>query len=457
MGWAIPNISAMLRRLGQAKSKYYAKMDLTSGYFQAPLSENSRRYTAFVTWCGLYEWTRVPMGLKGAPSYFQQMMTQFVLIQLVHITCELYLDDILVHATTEDELINRLRTVFERLRKHKITLNPEKCEFGLNEVNFVGHTLSANGISMSADKKQSIINFPKPKTAKELRSFLGLANYFRDHVRNHSIVVYPLQQMIQNYDKKRVLIWTTETENAFKAIVKAINECPTLYFMDYKAQIILQTDASDYGIGAYLFQIIDGKECPVQFLSKTLAKDQRRWSTPEKEGFAIYYALMQFKHLLRDCKFTLRTDHRNLIFINEGGSPKVMRWKMEIQPFDYDSEHIEGAKNIPPDVFSRIMPDNNEEVTLPDQTVEYLNILDEIKIPSDKYKIISKYHNIIFGHHGVDRTVQYVQKNEESWLNMRAHVSLFIKKCPCCQKMSAIKCQFILIHLQHQHRYQWND
>ena len=116
-----------------------------------------------------------------------------------------------------------------------------------------------------------------------------------------------------------------------------------------------------------------------------------------------------------------------------------MRWKMEIQPFDYDSEHIEGAKNIPPDVFSRILPDNNEEVTLPDQTVEYLNILDEIKIPSDKYKIISKYHNTIFGHHGVDRTVQYVQKNEESWLNMRAHVSLFIKKCPCCQKMSAIK------------------
>ena len=429
MGWPIPNISAMLRRLGHAKSKYYAKMDLTSGYFQAPLSENSRRYTAFITWCGLYEWTRVPMGLKGAPSYFQQMMTQFVLIQLVHITCELYLDDILVHATTEDELLNRLRTVFERLRKHRITLNPEKCEFGLNEVNFVGHTLSGNGISMSTDKKQSIISFPKPKTAKELKSFLGLANYFRDHVRIHSIVVFPLQQMIQNYDRKRVLIWTENTEHAFKAIVKAINECPTLYFMDYKAQIILQTDASDYGIGAYLFQIIDGKECPVQFLSKTLAKEQRRWSTPEKEGFAIYYAIMQFKHLLRDCKFTLRTDHRNLIFINEGGSPKVIRWKMEIQPFDFDLEHIEGAKNIPPDIFSRIMPNNNEEqLTLPEQTVEQLYILDEIKIPSNKYKVISKYHNTFFGHHGVDRTVQYIQKNEESWINMRAHVSLFIKK-----------------------------
>ena len=100
------------------------------------------------------------------------MMTQYVLVQLVHITCEIYLDDILVHGATEDELIHRLRTVFERLRKHNITLNPEKCEFGLDEVSFVGHVLNKDGISMSDDKKQSIINFPKPKTAKELKSFI---------------------------------------------------------------------------------------------------------------------------------------------------------------------------------------------------------------------------------------------------------------------------------------------
>ena len=119
LGWPIPNITSMLRRLGQANSKTFGKMDLTSGYFQAPLSENSRRYTAFIAWCGLYEWTRVPMGLKGAPSYFQQMMATIVLVGHIHIICEVYLDDILIHAKTHTQFLKRLRLVFERFRKHK--------------------------------------------------------------------------------------------------------------------------------------------------------------------------------------------------------------------------------------------------------------------------------------------------------------------------------------------------
>jgi hypothetical protein len=180
MGWPIPNIQLMLARIGQHKPNIFAIIDFTAGYHQTPLSEKSKAYTAFITFMGVYEWQRVPFGLKGAPAYFQHMMATIVLAGLLYIILEVYLDDILIYATSEAAFLDNLRAVFERLRKHHLTVNPDKCKFGLSKVEYV---------SFSPNKVEKVINFRKPTTAKELKSFLGLASYFRDHVKNHSMIL----------------------------------------------------------------------------------------------------------------------------------------------------------------------------------------------------------------------------------------------------------------------------
>ena len=430
-GWPIPNITLMLQRLGSHKAKYYAIMDLTSGYHQAPLSESARALTAFITFMGVYEWLRVPMGLKGAPSYFQRVMATIVLAGLLYYICEVYMDDIIVHATTELEFVGRLRQVFERFRKHKLTVNPKKCKFGLATVEYVGHLIDEHGLSFSQKKREEVFNYPQPMHMQGLKQFLGLANYFRDHIRDHSMIVRPLGNLVKDYERKKKLQWTDESIEAFNRIKKEINDCPTLYFMDEHAPVYLHTDASDYGIGAYLFQVVDGTERPTAFLSKSLSREQLRWSTPEKEAFAIYSACLKFEHLIRDVQFTLKTDHKNLIYLNTDGSPKVKRWKLAIQEFDFHIEYIEGPKNIVADAFSRLIPMSDPEETL--------CLLDEFKIPHNLYKIISKVHNSVAGHHGVQRTINKLETQGQSWQFMKEHVKRFIKQCPCCQKMSYIK------------------
>ena len=429
--YPIPNIQNMIRRIGEKRPKYFAVMDLTSGYHQAPLSLNSRKYTAFICFLGLFEWLRVPMGLKGAPSYFQRVLSTVVLTGLIYLICELYIDDILVFGRTEEEFIKNLREVFLRFRKHKLTLNPKKCRYGISQVEYVGHVIDENGVTFSKEKREKVLTFPLPTHMKQLKKFLGLANYFRDHVKNHSDKVRPLQKMIDNYDKRKRLDFSSEMEKLFYEIRDEISSCPTLFFLDPNGEIFVQTDASDYGIGAYIFQKVNGVERPAWFISKTLDSTQCNWSTPEKEAYAIYYTLMHAEHLLRDVHFVLQTDHRNLTFINMEGSPKIRRWKLAIQEYDFDIEYLPGEKNIVADNFSRLC-----DIESPDET---LCTFSELRIPDREYRLISKVHNSSVGHHGVERTIDKLHKLGHNWTHLREHVRKFIRQCPCCQLMSYVK------------------
>jgi hypothetical protein len=237
MGWPIPNIKLLLKNIGDQRPKFFGVMDCTSGYHQAPLSKASQFLAAFITFMGIYEWLRVPMGLKGAPSYFQQMMATVVLIALIHIICEVYLDDVIVYAKSETEFVDRLSQVFDRFRKHKITLNPEKCRFGLTQIEYVGHVIDEHGLSFSQKKKDHVFAFPKPDFQKELKSFVGLANYFRDHIENHSKIMRPLHQLLLNYTKNKKLVWTKEAEDAFEEVKYKIANCPKLFFIDENAPV----------------------------------------------------------------------------------------------------------------------------------------------------------------------------------------------------------------------------
>lgn len=445
--WPIPNIKEMLFRLGDKKPKYYAVFDLTSGYYQAPISANSRKWTAFMTWNGVYEWKRLPMGLKGAPSYFQRVMSTHVLGGLINVICELYLDDLIIYGSTEEEFLANLEAVFKRLEEYEITLNPTKCIIGSSSVEYVGHTINNKGLHFKREKLDGVINFPLPTKFKHLKSFLGLANYFREHVRDHSRIVKPLNDLILGYaktTKNKPISWTSETSTAFAQIRDAIHECPMIFFMDDTSPIYLETDASDYGIGAYLYQVIDGTHHPIAFISKTLHGAELKWDTAQKEGYAIFYALKKWEYLLRDRFFTLKTDHDNLVKLKSmyKSEKKVQRWLTCFQEYDYHLEHIKGTLNEVADTLSRLC--EIESIPVADR----ICFLEEFRVPQKYWKHISRVHHSNTGHRGVEATMdklkelidkQEITLTEEGWPNMREHIKRFIRRCPCCQKMSQLK------------------
>ena len=425
-GWPIPNIADMLRRLGDKKAKFFCKLDLTSGYHQAPLHPDSQEYTAFRSMDGIHQWNRVPMGLRGAPSYFQQVMTIEVLRELLYSICEIYIDDIIIFASNEEEMIERLNTVLQRLQEHNVTVNPDKCSFGITQVEFVGHTVDRDGLHFSREKLDKVLMVELPKTGKQLKSFLGVCVYFCDHVYHYSDIVAPLHSMIRKYEPQRTLHWTGETKEAFYALQKAVNECPLVHFQNEKWPVFVASDASDYGIGAICYQMNADKLYPIAFMSKILTAAECKWSTTEKECFAIVYALRKFEYVIRDYKFTLLTDHLNLIYIDNETSQKVKRWKLTIQGFDFDIVHIAGRLNEIADGFSRLLP-------IPQEHVFWMS---DFSIPEEQAATISKFHNSTIGHHGIDRTVRLLTEGGHAWTHLRMHVSRFVKRCACCQKMN---------------------
>ena len=182
LGWPLPNISQMYERIGRARPKFFNVLDLTQGFYQAAISIDSRPLTAFRTNKGLYQWKRLPMGLKGAPSYFQHAMQTKVLGDILYKVCEVYLDDIIIYAQSERELVQHLREVFTRLERFNVTLNPAKARIGMTSIEYLGHKIDSEGLSFSREKLDDVWQTPLPSTKKALKSFLGLCVQFHEHV-----------------------------------------------------------------------------------------------------------------------------------------------------------------------------------------------------------------------------------------------------------------------------------
>ncbi len=168
-------------------------------------------------------------------------------------------------------------------------------------------------------------------------------NYFRDHVESLSVLLKPLNDLTTPYKKSSSIVWTPQLEERFKLIQEAVGNCPKLYYVDINLPIHVRTDASDYGIGGYIFQLDGHKELPIRFNSKSLHKSQLNWSTIEKEAFAIFYTVTKYDFLLRDVKFTLETDHKNLTYLKKAQSAKVKQWKLALQEYDFSCIHIAGV------------------------------------------------------------------------------------------------------------------
>jgi len=499
----IPHIKRLLTKIGAHKPKFFAKMDLTSGFYQTPLEEESMKYTAFDTDLGLFEFTRASMGLLNSPWYFQSIMEREVFPTLIHRIMEIYIDDLLTWAKDIDELCENLKKIFQCLRDKGMTLNPEKCEFGLSEVEFVGHLIDETGITFAKDKIKQVADMPVPTTKGELKRFLGLGGYFRNHVEDYAHLTGPLNAMLQGYEKrasKEIINWTPSQIEIFNTCQKAIINCRKLYYQHPGAPIRVYTDASDYGIGAYLCQVMtEGEEIPIEFISKTLTIAERKWSTYEKEAFAIFYALRKWEHFLKDVTFTLFTDHKNLTYIATDPNAKVTRWRMAVQDYDFDIAYIPGEENLVADALSRLClkedPKEDRKIERARQSIHalltttlfdewepvreqfpekehteyyiqsedlekfqhlnvntaYINALTDRTIPKDfkyippdKFKIIEQCHNHEVGHWGVNRTIEMVKTLIEldpkyeniQWNCMRKDVQTYILRCDCCNKMN---------------------
>ena len=273
------------------------------------------------------------MGLLPSANFFQKSMSVHVFNGPLYRTCEVYIDDLLFHGQDDEDFVINTRQLFQICRDKGVLLSAKKLVIGVSSVQFVGYEVDSAGLNMTKARIESTVAFTKPGSLKELSSFLGVVNYFRDHIRNHSQHAHSLNDMVATANKNatKTITWTTEGLHGFEKLKAMVNSCPKLYFINNAYKVVLYTDASDYAHGAYLCQLVttDGDEIlreePIKLLSGSFSGAQVRWSTIEKEAYAIYWALDKLDDLLGGIAFTIKTDHRNLLYMNKHGPRKVLQ------------------------------------------------------------------------------------------------------------------------------------
>ena len=351
--YPLPRIDDILDTLG--KAKYFSSLDLASGYWQVELSPGARQKSAFTTHRGLFEFVRMPFGLCNAPATFQRLM-QKVLAGLEWNSCFVYLDDILLASKTFDEHIQHLRAVFERLRQANLRLKPKKCKLLREEVNYLGHVISKQGIKPNPEKTEKVRSFPTPVDVTKVRQFLGLASYYRRFVPAFARIAAPLHFLTK---KNVVFNWTHECEEAFSKLKASLTSAPVLSFPVFgpDTEFILETDASGVGLGAILSQEqTDGCVHPIAYASRSLDPHEKNYGISELETLALVWAVRYFRPYILGHHTTVYTDHaacRSLLDSNRP-SGKLARWALTIQEMNLTIRHRAGKKHANADALSRI-------------------------------------------------------------------------------------------------------
>ena len=337
-----------------AESQWFSKLDLAAGYWQVPLSKNARPLTAFRTRHGLYQFCVMPFGLVNAPATFSRLMRR-VLEGLPNVYC--YLDDVLIATKGWEEHLQCLRLLFEALAKHNLHAKPSKCEFGQTKLTYLGHHLSRGECRPLHDRVLAISQVQPPKNKTQLRSFLGSLGYYQRFIKNYSELTQPLTQFLRKSSPEN-LQWTDTTIDLFDTLRKILTKEPVLQLPDMSRPFTLQTDASNVGLGAVLLQTNKRDMrllSPVAYASRLLRPAEKNYSTIEKEGLSVYWALQKFHLYLYGRTFTLKTDHRPLLYLNQADklNPRLKRWAVYIGLYRFQAEHIPGSENHLPDLLSR--------------------------------------------------------------------------------------------------------
>ena len=358
---SLPHIKELLNRVG--KACVFTKLDLKSGYHQVRVRAEDIAKTAFITPHGHFEWLVMPFGETNAPATFSRLMSQLVLREYVHSFVIVFQDDILIASAGEAEHVVHVQKVLSCLQQHQLWIQPSKCAWGQREVDFLGHKIRATSegtvISTMDNKIDAIRDWPLPRTVSELRRFLGLCNYYRTFVRDHSKVAAPLTAMTAGDRRGRSrLYWTELGMNAFEQLKRCLCEAPVLVVADDEKPFVIHVDACSFAIGAVLSQLDScGQLRPVAFFSQKLTDTQLRWATYERELWAMVAALQHWDWHLRSSRhmIEIHSDHRSLecLMLQETWTPKQSRWALVLAQYKFSINFVPGELNVVADALSR--------------------------------------------------------------------------------------------------------
>ena len=359
-----------LESLGAAQPSFFSVCDLRSGFYQTQISQKSRQYTAWRCHLGLFQFRRLPMGLKNSPQMFQRLM-ETVLQGMTFKFCLIYLDDIIVYSKNFSDHVQHLKQVFDRLRESGLKLHPTKCSFAQTEIKYLGHIVSSEGIAPDQEKIDAISSYPIPRKLKDLRAFLGLSGYYRKFIRNYAKIATPLYSLTK---KNTEFIWTIECNNAFEQLKSALTSHPILGYPDYDQPFRIYTDASSFSIGAVLCQVQNDTERVICYSGRALTKQEQNYGITELECLALVFAIKKFDCYLRFSSFTAYVDHSALKWLLSLKEPtgKFARWIALIQSYDFTIVYRPGSSHGNADGVSRRTYDKTEDET---ENERLLNVL----------------------------------------------------------------------------------
>ncbi|XP_058494566.1 uncharacterized protein LOC131465683 [Solea solea] len=384
-------------------SKWFSVLDLRSGYYQIAMAEEDKEKTAFICPLGFFQFERMPQGITGAPATFQRLMEKAVgdmnLLEVL-----VYLDDLIVFGRTLEEHEVRLLKVLDRLAEVGLKISFDKCQFCLPKVKYLGHIVSANGVSPDPSKIEAVTTWPQPINLKALQSFLGFCGYYRRFIANYAAIVRPLSELTKGYaptqrgkktEKDNTKSYLKESEpfgerwdqsctEAFHEIIFCLTHAPVLACADPNKPYILHVDASLKGLGAVLYQEHSEGLRPVAFASRKLKASERNYPVHQLEFLALKWAVVdKFHDYLYGVRFTVRTDNNPLTYVLSTAKLSAVghRWLSALSTYNFDVQYRPGRHNIDADLLSRIMPDESSEewTTIPQSGVR--SICKRICIP----------------------------------------------------------------------------
>ena len=438
--YPLPLINDIFIKLSDAK--IFSTLDLKSAFHRFKINEDDRHKTTFTSVDGKqYMFRGCPFGLKPISSKFQRVMS-IVFDGLPFVTT--FVDDIVVYSQNMQDHQSHVKTVIDKLTKVNLLLNPDKCHFAQKSIYLLGFSISEKGRSLDERKLKNIEMWPTPQTGKDLQRFLGVVNYFRDHIPMMSHITDPLNQLRNQENIKKK--WTPKHEQSFITIKKLLQKHLTLSYPNFQEQFHVATDASNVGIGAVLFQKIQDKIHYIGFMARSLSKSERNYSTTKRELLAIIFALNKFHQFLWGNPFTLYTDHKALVYIHsqENMNPMMTKWLDTLLDYTFTVVHLPGTSNVLPDYLSRLFPvesrlegGDDGDALLLNRSVE-LSGVDRMEPPvEDRQDLLNKAH--LFGHFGAEAIVKSIHSNGFHWPKLKEQAVALVSKCHLCQKFNIAK------------------